>query len=202
MKNNFFGRLIKELRSKYIYKSVVDKKSYISTGCTVYCSNISKYSYLGFDTSVVYAEIGKFCSIADNVKIGAASHPMDWVSTSPVFCKGRNCLRKNFSNEEFNPYITTKIGNDVWIGQAALIKSGVNIGDGAIIGMGSVVTKDIPPYEIWAGNPARLIRKRFDDEIINELLNISWWDHDEIWIESHCTLFTKPEEFVLSLKQK
>lgn len=73
------------------------------------------------------------------------------------------------------PTPRTVIGNDVWIGQGAFIKAGVHIGTGAVIGMGAVVTHDVEPYKIWVGNPARLIRKRFDDEMVQQLLASKWW---------------------------
>ena len=104
---------------------------------------------------------------------------MDWVSTSPVFTSHRSILRFNFAKHEFNPYKPVTIGNDVWIGAHCMIKSGVKIADGAVIGMGSVVTKDVGAYEIWAGNPAHLIRKRFDDETISKLLEIQWWNWND-----------------------
>lgn len=122
-------------------------------------------------------KIGKFCSLASNIYILAGGeHRSDWVSTYPF-----NCLIEDFSFIKGHP--ATKgdiiIGNDVWIGDSTKILSGVTIGDGAIIGTGSVVAKDIPPYAIAAGNPARIIRYRFDDETIKELLDIKWWDFKE-----------------------
>jgi acetyltransferase-like isoleucine patch superfamily enzyme len=88
-------------------------------------------------------------------------------------------FRKHFSEHYFNPFKKTVIGNDVWIGENALVKAGVTIANGAVVGMGSVVTRDIGPYEIWVGNPARLLRKRFSDENIELLLKIKWWDFSE-----------------------
>ncbi len=131
-----------------------------------------KYSYIGNYCTVINSEIGKFCSIADNCIIGGANHPIGWVSTSPVFHQGKNVLRKNFSALEFVTTTRTFIGNDVWIGSNCLIKSGIKISDGAVIGMGSVVTKNVGPYEIWAGNPAKMIKGRFADSIIDDLLAI------------------------------
>lgn len=111
--------------------------------------------------------------------MGGASHPINWAGMSQVFIDENNSISRKFSIHEFNPSLRTEIGNDVWIGDRALIKSGVIISDGAVIGMGSVVTKSVDPYEIWAGNPARLIRKRFDDDTIIALLEIKWWDLNE-----------------------
>ncbi|NLL54785.1 MAG: CatB-related O-acetyltransferase [Clostridiales bacterium] len=94
-----------------------------------------------------------------------------------------------FADLPHEPYARTRIGNDVWIGQNALIRGGVAIGDGAVIGMGAVVTKDVGPYEVWAGNPARLIKKRFDAETIRRLQELAWWDWPEEEIRQNAHFF-------------
>lgn len=121
--------------------------------------------------------IGKFCQIAAGVEfiMNGANHQMNTVSTYPFY------IMEGWDEEvppleELPIKGDTIVGNDVWIGQNAVILPGVKIGDGAIIGMNSVVTKDIPPYTIVAGNPARQIRKRFDDELIELMLEFKWWD--------------------------
>ena len=113
-------------------------------------------------------------------------------STSPVFQKGRNAFGKNFSELEYEPYSVTKIGHDVWIGAHSLIKGGVVIGDGAVIGMGSVVTHDVPPYTVVAGNPAREIKKRFDDDTADLLTELKWWDLDESRLSEIAPYFNDP----------
>ncbi|EJT6167524.1 CatB-related O-acetyltransferase [Clostridium perfringens] len=105
-------------------------------------------------------------------------------------------MKKNYSNHKFDIYNKTVIENDVWIGANTLIKSGVKIGNGAIIGMGSVVTKNVPPYEIWAGNPAKCIRKRFDDDIIEKLLLIKWWEYSEEKLTKESENFNNIELFI------
>jgi acetyltransferase-like isoleucine patch superfamily enzyme len=118
--------------------------------------------------------IGRFCSIASGVTILlGGEHNLDFISTYPfkVFLDGFEDSPKYAGT---NGDVT--IGNDVWIGTNALILSGVKIGDGAVVGASTVVTKDIEPYSVVAGNPARLIRKRFDEETIEELLRIKWWN--------------------------
>jgi acetyltransferase-like isoleucine patch superfamily enzyme len=124
-------------------------------------------------------EIGKFCSIAENVNIFlGGNHRVDWVSTYPF---NRIEIFKDLSGDIVgHPFSKGNviIGNDVWIGWGASIMSGVKIGTGAVIGAFSVVTKDVKPYEIVAGNPIKHIRFRFDQKTINELLASKWWDKD------------------------
>lgn len=117
-------------------------------------------------------KIGKFCSIASGVTIYAgAEHRMDWVSQYS-FNKFDISAQKDIIRSKGN----VVIGNDVWIADGALILSGVTVGDGAVIGARAVVTKDVGPYEIVAGNPARHIRYRFREDQIQKLLDIRWWD--------------------------
>lgn len=173
----------------------VDKRAAICTGVKFYRSKIGKYSYIGNKSFVSDTDIGNFTSISTDCYIGGTTHPIDWVSTSPVFHKWENIMKKNFAHHEFEIFNRTKIGNDVWIGNRVMIKAGVTIGDGAIIGMGSVVTKDVGPYEIWAGNPAKMIRKRFDDNKIEKIINTKWWNWNDEKIEENAEIFNNVEEF-------
>lgn len=121
--------------------------------------------------------IGKFCQIASGVNfvMNGANHQMNAVSTYPFYIM--EGWEQNVPPLSELPLKgDTIVGNDVWIGQNVTILAGVHIGDGAIIGMNSVVGSDVPPYTIVAGNPARAIRKRFDDELINLMLEFRWWD--------------------------
>lgn len=125
--------------------------------------------------------IGSFCSIASGVMIFlGGEHRVDWATTYPF-----NVLWEVAGHLTGHPGSkgNVDIGNDVWIGTEALIMSGVTIGDGAVVGARSVVTKDIEPYAIYAGNPARLVRKRFGEETIRQLLEIKWWDFRDEDIE-------------------
>lgn len=119
-------------------------------------------------------EIGSFCSIAQNVTIFAGGeHNLNWVTTYPL----RIAFGHSLAEQAGHPRTKgrTTIGNDVWIGYGTTVLSGVTIGDGAVIGAGTVVVKDVPPYAIVAGNPAKLIRCRFDEVTITKLLEIAWW---------------------------
>ena len=195
------SKFLKKIQIPAIKNSSIDKKSKVCSGSHIVNSSIGKYSYVGNYSTVIDCKIGSYCSIADNCIIGGASHPTNWVSTSPVFYSGKNVLRKNFSDNEYTEFTETIIGNDVWIGSKCLIKGGVKIGNGAIIGMGSVVTHDVPPYEIWAGNPAKCIRKRFDDDTIERLLELKWWDYDDAELSKLGTHFNDVQEFLGRIKE-
>ena len=97
---------------------------------------------------------------------------------------------------EYEIFQNTYIGNDVWIGEGVKIKAGVTIGDGAVVGMGSIVTKDLEPYGIYAGNPAKLIRRRFDDDTIEQLIKLKWWEWSDETIERYGFSFNNVEEFL------
>ena len=204
---SFFGNIkyvffrIVNRRPCAIKNSQIHTKAKVGNGAQLVNTKIGKYSYL-YGTSAVNTDIGAFCSIAAGSTIGGGSHPTTWASSSPVFYKGKNVLNTNFSNNHYDEYKKTVIGNDVWIGSKCLIKGGVIIGDGAIIGMGSVVTKDIPPYEIWGGNPAHFIRKRFDDETINKLLALKWWNMDDEELKQCGDLFNNPDALIAYLEEK
>lgn len=180
-----FAKLMRKIQIPSIKNSRIDKTSKVCSGAQINDCIVGKYTYIGNFTDANYVTIGNFCSIGDRCIIGGGSHTLDWVSTSPVFHKGRNCMNVNFTEKEYMPYENTIIGNDVWIATGVFIKGGLKISDGAVIGMGSVVTKNIGPYEVWAGNPARLIKKRFDDETIKKLLESNWWDMDDDSIKLH-----------------
>jgi acetyltransferase-like isoleucine patch superfamily enzyme len=190
------SKAIKKLHIPAIKNSFVERTARVCSGSQVVDSSLGQYSYVGNFCTVISASIGKFCSISDNCVIGGANHPLDWVSSSPIFHNGKNILRKNYSEFEFEIYRKTYIGNDVWIGSHCLIKNGLKIGNGAVIGMGSVLTKDVGDYEIWAGNPAKLIRKRFDDITIDKLTEINWWDWSEEVITKNATFFNSIDDFL------
>ncbi len=179
--------------------SKIHPKARMGNGAQIVDSCIDRYTYV-YESTVIRTEMGAFCSVAAGTIVGGASHPTQHISTSPLFTNGRNVFNKNFSNNKAVFYKTTKIGNDVWIGSRCLLKGGVAIGDGAIIGMGSIVTKDIPPYEIWAGNPAKFIRKRFDDETIEKLQKLQWWNWDEDKLRKYGNFFDDPQKLFEQLE--
>lgn len=122
--------------------------------------------------------IGKFCAIAKGVEfiMNGANHPMNGVTTYPFYIMGGGWEKSTPRMDDLPLKGDTVVGSDVWIGQNVTILPGVHIGDGAIIGADSVVAKDIPAYSVAVGNPCRVVKKRFDDELTEYLLNLKWWD--------------------------
>lgn len=191
-----WNKCLKKLRGSAIINSNISKKSKISSGCDVIETSMSHYSYCGYNCTLIYCDIGSFCSLADDVSIGLSSHPIDWVSTSPIFYKQKNILKKNLTNYSYQAVKKTVIGHDVWIGKGVKVKSGIKIGNGAIIGMGSVVTKDIVDYGIYAGVPAKLVKMRFSDEIVQQLLDLQWWNLSEETLIKAAQFIQDPIQFI------
>lgn len=159
---------------------------------------IGKGTYIGKKGEFYNTEIGRFCSIGKFVKIIVGRHPLNYVSTHPAFYSlkyqaGFTLVDKKKYDESIK---FTKIGNDVWIGDHVLIMSGIEIGDGAVIAAGSVVTKNIMPYEIWGGIPAKKIKDRFNPQIKEKFLKIKWWNKDTEWIEKKADLFSELDKFI------
>ena len=169
----------KILNPPAIDHSTISKSARCDIGTVVSSSSMGDYSYIGEFTHLLYTDVGKFCSISNYCAIGGASHPLKWVSMSPAFNDSKGMMKSKIAHFHYEPFIRTNIGNDVWIGSHCLIKAGITIADGAVIGMGSVVTHDVGPYEIWAGNPAICIKKRFPDDDIKRLISVAWWEWDE-----------------------
>lgn len=141
--------------------------------------NFEKNVRYHFDFTGDTLKIGKFCMIASDVTfiMNGANHLTEGISSYPFAVFGGDWARamdgKTYPNRG-----DIVVGNDVWLGYKSVVMSGVTIGDGAIIGAYSVVTKDVPPYAIVGGNPAKIIRKRFSDSEIERLLKLAWWDWD------------------------
>ena len=172
-----YGKLIRVMQGKCVIHSCIDKTSSIGCGCNIVNVKLNKYSYCGGECQIVNAEIGAFCSISDHVFIGAAEHPIEWVSTSPVFQNVRHSgPKKRFAKFDIPEVKRTIIGNDVWIGHGVTIKQGVIVGDGAVIGSNALVTKDVPPFAVVGGVPSRIIKYRFPSETIERLEKSQWWN--------------------------
>lgn len=175
----FINKFLRIINRPALRNCQIDKTAKVGTGSNCIGVTMGRYSYMGKNNSVCNASIGSFCSIASYCAIGGGAHPLDMVSTSPVFYKGKNIFGKNFANISKEINQTVLIGNDVWIGENVFINDGISIGDGVVIGAHSVVTHDIPAYAVVAGVPARVIRYRFSEEEIEKLLAMKWWDWPE-----------------------
>lgn len=184
----YFGALIDN-------NSNLGKNSVVFSNTVLINSTLDDYSYIQKNSEIINSEIGKFCSIASNVTIGLANHPTDLLSTSPVFYDNTQPLPYFLTNEKLAGEFSSKtfIASDVWIGQSVMIKAGISIGVGAVIGAGAVVTKDVAPYSIVAGVPAKHIRYRFDKNSIDKLLESKWWDLKEEELKKYFIYFNKKE---------
>jgi acetyltransferase-like isoleucine patch superfamily enzyme len=173
------AKSLKKLRLAAVTNSTVHPTSKLESGTNFHSSSMDRHSFCGYDCEVYCADIGAFTSIANGVAIGGGRHPMEWVGMSPVFYEGRDSIKAKFSTHVREPAARVAVGHDVWIGRSAIVLPGVQIGNGAVVGAGAVVTKPVPPYAIVAGNPARLLRYRFSESIIARLDSTQWWALDD-----------------------
>ncbi len=162
----------------------------INRRCYINNSIIGDYSYVGLNCVINYTRIGKFCSIARGVDIGGFNHDYSKVTTMPKFrfrqlFEAQKRIKIDIGEDEN----LCNIGNDVWIAAGAHILHSVTIGDGAVIGAGAIVTKDVEPYSIVTGIPAKTYKKRFEQKYIDKLLEIKWWNFPKHIIEQHFDLF-------------
>lgn len=187
---NLFNRRVSLL-------ALVDSSSSVHPTALVYHhaklfhSQVDAYSYITPGTELTYARVGRFCSVGRDSIIGLPTHSLKGISTSPVFTSPVNALKTRWvESETFDEFKTTTLGSDVWIGSRAIVMGGVNIGHGAVIGAGAIVTKDIPDYAIAVGVPATVISYRFDEATIHRLQQLEWWNWPEEKIKRHIAFFT------------
>ncbi len=195
------ARLQKRSKLSAVRASTIHATAKVEPGSQVVGSNMSKHSFCGYDCVLLNTDIGKFCSIADHVYVGGSKHPIHFVSTSPVFLSHRDSVKAKFAHHDFYEMPRTNIGHDVWIGFGARIRAGVNVGHGAVIGMGAVVTRDVAPYTVVAGNPAKKISQRFSNETIEKLLKSAWWDYSDKKLYQFGPFFNNPEVFLNQLEK-
>ncbi|MDC3105305.1 CatB-related O-acetyltransferase [bacterium] len=219
-------KLIKQFLIKYKLKKSFDVsfgfKSSVSLSCSFEGKNvigantsfmnstIGLASYISVNCKLNKIKIGRFCSLGQNIVNDVGRHPSSvFVSTHPCFFSVNKQAGFTFSKKtlfEEHLYVDVEkkyyveIGNDVWIGNNVTLFDGIKIGDGAIIASGAIVTKDVEPYSIVGGIPAKLIRMRFTEEQIESLKKIKWWQNDFKWIKENSTFFSDINKFIQFIK--
>jgi acetyltransferase-like isoleucine patch superfamily enzyme len=187
-----------------IKNSVLSGFNAISSRVSLKKVSLGLYSYIASDTSLVDISIGRFCSIGPGVKNHLGNHPSRvFVSTHPSFYSPDSPTGAFVDQVHFEGYgQNVEIGNDVWVGAESLLMDGITIGNGAIVAARSVVTKDVSPYSIVGGTPAKLIRYRFDEEEIELLEESQWWNRDLAWVKTNIGLFQDVKKFTKAMRDK
>ena len=182
--------------------SEVDRRAKVNSSTQIFNSTLGRYSYIGRHSCLICAKVGSFCSMGDEVKVGLGIHTLDKLSTCPIFTEKYNGTGSSWvDTNSAEPFKQVVVGNDVWIGERVMIMGGATIGDGSVIGAGAIVTKDVPPYTIVAGVPAKPIRKRFSEDIITRLEELKWWDMPEDKLKENIALFQKENVTVEELER-
>lgn len=177
-----------------IRSSILHEYVKIDRNILVYHSNIGKASYVGAFSMIFKADIGKYCSISYGITIGPPEHDYKKVTTHPfIYDKFYETIAEDSLLENTKLSEEVIIGNDVWIGANVTILRGVTIGHGAVIGANALVNKDVPPYAIVAGNPAKVIKYRFSADTIEKLLDISWWNWSPEKMKVNSAFFTSAD---------
>jgi phosphonate metabolism protein (transferase hexapeptide repeat family) len=166
---------------------------------TILESTFGDYSYAAGDVSIVYSEVGKFCSIASHARLNPGNHPMNGVMQHHATYRR---VQYGFGETDDADFFDWRradkvvVGHDVWIGHGALLMPGVTVGTGAVVGAGAVVTKDVEPYTIVVGVPARPLRRRFTEDVSEALLAIAWWDWPRELLEERIGDFNDLDAFL------
>lgn len=160
---------------------------YVAHHAQIGNSTIGARSSIGRYSKLRRVNMGKYCSVSWDVTIGAAAHALDHVSTHMFWHLEQFGISDTTSVSELEDPVI--VGNDVWLGCCSVIKSGVSIGNGAVVGANAFVDKDVPPYAIVAGSPARVLRYRFSEDVCDVLQRLAWWDWDDEYLRDHLELF-------------
>jgi len=215
LKRNYFRLYNHKKKVKFGKNVILDTKNWfegrnvVGENSAVATSKLGLGTYIADYSTIKHAIIGRFCSIGSKVQTGLGTHPAKvFVSTHPAFFStyqqaGFSFVEKNIFEEQVfiddqRRYVV-EIGNDVWIGNNVTIVDGIKIGDGAVVATGAVVTKNVLPYTIVGGVPAKEIGCRFSPQHIEKLLTIKWWEWDFEKIQHHSHLFSNIDEFIANL---
>lgn len=154
-------------------------------------SSIGRYTRINPFCQLSHVNVGNFTAIGESTRIGLGRHPLNYPSTHSIFYK-RNPMNNDWVEQIDLPDLPVSIGNDVWVGIESVILDGVTIGHGAVVAARSVVTKDVPPYAVVGGSPAKLIKYRFDESTIESLLRLEWWNFPDEKIGKSKGFFHEP----------
>ncbi len=212
------NQLIKKHRNVFLgSRTVLDGTEFegmntVGSNVILVRSHLGYASYVATESELADTHIGRFTCIGPNVKVIFGRHPTrGFVSIHPAFFSRRKQVpftyaRKQLFEETVKPIKDGKysvvIGNDVWIGYGCSLMEGVTVGDGAIVAAGAVVNKDVAPYAIVGGVPARIIRYRFGEVERNQLLRFRWWEKEESWIRKNSTYFSDIHQFLKKISEE
>ena len=187
LKRKYHGRVRFDRSNRIWEGSTFEGANSIGRGSR-FAGSMGYGSYLCEDCRVT-ASIGRFTSIGSEVRTTRGTHPLEapFATTSPLFYSLRKQAMETFATEqtfeEIRPLL--RIGNDVWIGDRTYFVGGITVGDGAVVMSGAIVTKDVPPYAVVGGVPARVLKYRYDPEIIDWLLQVQWWSRPVAWLRKN-----------------
>ena len=212
--NNTFGlggvhkEQVALLENANVHTCELEGKHEFGRNTDIYACSIGLATYIAHHSVFKYTKVGRFCSIGEYVRTYLGIHPVSkFVSAHPLFYSSQDIVGETFTDTNLfpehnflNEKYVVEIGNDVWIGNNVMIMDGLRIGDGAVIAAGSIVTKDVAPYSVVAGTPARHSKFRFTEEQIKFLLEFKWWEKDFSWIKENFMKFSDIEAFMNTYK--